>query len=272
MPTYEQAISAGESINIPGGEVFYLLTANDPVDLIFYDKTNKPMDRWEGMKAGLNGFVFRDEQDRVKPFLHVNIYSATAQTVKVAVSTARAIYQRSQGDVTVLGGGLDWIGGIDQLDYIMRDGSWFYDAQAKREFMGGGHVAAVTAQYSYVELWNPQAGLLPYCRSIKVSVCYGLTNEFMIKLAYTGTSLGSGAAGINKYLGEVVAKCQVRYENNGNVFGTPIAYYDVRISDFNWPQPFELLSSPIAVPYGLGLIVVPSCANQALSAVFEWME
>lgn len=265
MPTYEQAIGAGGNINLPGGEVFYLLTANDAVDLVFYDKSNKPMDRWEGMKAGLNAFMFRDEKGNVQPFLHVNIYSATAQTIKVAISTARAIYQRSQGDVNVVSG---IITTVQDIAKITRDDSWKYETGLARSFMGGFVTAGSVGVYGHVQLLNPAAsGKVVYLRSL---MAYASVVSAAVALYLYATPLVTNTTTLfNKTLGGAAPIAQLRAAELAALTGTKI----MELGLLPVP-PTRFLSpgdDPIIIPANTGLMVVGESAMK-VGGYFEWVE
>lgn len=265
MPTFEQAIGAGGNINLPGGEVFYLLTATDAVDLTFYDKSNKSMDKWEGMKAGLNAFMFRDEKGNVQPFLHVNVYSATAQTVKVAISTARAVYQRSQGDVNVLSG---IITTVQNIEKITRDDSWLYDTDQARACIGGAVQSNVAGQYSHVQLINPAAsGKVAY---VKRAVPF-LTNAvaYTVYLKSYDTALASAGDKSNKIVGGTAPVCDVNKATSASILGTTLTS---GVSNIYY-VPLEFIKhDPIKLTAGKGLLFVYGVADFNLGAMFEWVE
>ena len=93
MNTIEQTLSAGVPVTFPGAHQFHLLEADEPVDVTFYDNRNKPLETWAGMKGGFR-IAFE------KGFIQVRLESATGQTVKIALTSGRGEYDRSQGDVT----------------------------------------------------------------------------------------------------------------------------------------------------------------------------
>lgn len=106
MKTFEYSFTAGEKKTFPAGNFFMLLTTSSPVDVEFFKNGSPTEEKAEDVEAGfsveplielLPGFTYFDK---------VEVTSAAAQTVKVAVSRGAGKYQRTVGTVDINSGKL----------------------------------------------------------------------------------------------------------------------------------------------------------------------
>ena len=246
MSTIEQTLNAGVPVTFPGGEQFHLLEADDPVDVIFYDSRNRPMETWGGMKGGFR-IVFE------KGFIQVRLESATGQTVKLGITSGRGEYDRSQGDVNILN--------------IVKDNSWYYDSLQKKAFIGSGDASASAAEYSCVQLWNPAAsGKILMCSKL-----WAMTNAVALScLALNHHSAALLTAGIqgNKYLAEAAGAGLVKQGYPGAITGTNIENWTMQPNKFT---PLNL-DAPITIGQGLGLVAGIDDDQTKLYVCFQWTE
>ena len=80
MQTFTQVLGAGKTAYMPGGFQFLLLESTADVDIIFFGPNKERFEEAIGMDEGLS-VKFKDG------FSSVEITSATAQTVKVGISS-----------------------------------------------------------------------------------------------------------------------------------------------------------------------------------------
>ena len=208
MGTYKQNVGAGQSVDFPGGEVFYLVGADYPVTLTFYDSNRKPMDVFTEFKAGLNGLMFRDEQGKTKPFVSVNVASQAAQKVKVHVSSAVGSYQRSQGDVTVTN--------------IEKDDSWYYETKNQRAFVGTTVCNAIAGQVGLHQLLNPAASGAHLIVNRITGYC-AVAALARVNLRYYNAPIAGGTFQGNKYLGGAGSVAEMHAEPNAVLLGMNVA-------------------------------------------------
>ena len=258
MPTIEQSFSAGETVVFPGGEQFHILTANNPVDVTFYGANKKPIETWEQMKAG-----FRIRYPR--PPLAIEIYSATAQTVKIAITSGDGVYARSQGDVNVL----DIAGGtIDELSLIRKSTVDYQRTYVdKNAFIGGDKHSPSAGNYAEIVLQNPTgSGVKAVVTNIKAII----ESTSYIYLRSNTISANLTTNGLNKYIGQTGAKCIVDDRENTSIIGTQLIVLKV-----NGLALTKLLDNDaIILPEGRELIVQAGSAGSGydLFAFFEWLE
>lgn len=250
MNTFEQAIGAGESIIFPGAEQFHLLEADDPIDIAFYSSRNQPLETWEDMKGGFR-IVFKEG------FIQVKVTSATAQTIKIGLTSGRGEYDRSQGDVSITSGT------ITEVQKLTQDNSWYYDTEQKRSFIGGGSNSGGAATYAHAQLWNPAASGK---RLILQSLQLGTASTTWLWIADSTSALGADGFEGNKYLGEAAPVGQVKHTANATLQGSQrsVAFVDVQ---GNFP-----IKPNIIIPEGRGLIIAPGNLNVDLWAQFQWIE
>ncbi len=101
---YSYAFSAGATKTLPGGVYLRVLTADAAVTLTFYDESGQALGDWVGVLGGfgIDATYFSEKVGKtVARFGRVDVYSATAQTVDIAVSRVPVDYDRSAGSVSV---------------------------------------------------------------------------------------------------------------------------------------------------------------------------
>lgn len=252
MSTFKQDIGAGESIIFPGAEQFHLLEADDPIDITFYSSRSQPLETWEKMKGGFR-IAFE------KGFIQVKVESATAQTVKIALTSGQGEYDRSQGDVSVTN--------------IVKDNSWCYDSLQKKAFIGSmGMAAPGSTVYGHVQLWNPNAsGVNLIVTSIKGFIEHLAATFETLRYYATALSSSSGVASGNKWLNEASPNGQILYQVHDSRLGTII--HRVRTIDGLGTIDKQLkITGPIIIPPNMGLIYVAETVNIPMGCTFEWTE
>lgn len=102
MKTFSYTFGAGETKQFPSGRFFIAITAGDAINVDFKRSQVKLDESAQGVTSG----YFVDFED--KGFDLVEIYSATAQTVKVAISHGTGGFNITSQIVTdILGGTID---------------------------------------------------------------------------------------------------------------------------------------------------------------------
>lgn len=246
MNTIEQTLNAGVPVTFPGGEQFHLLEADEPVDVTFYDNRNRPLETWEGMKGGFR-LVFE------KQFLQVKLESATGQTVKIALTSGRGQYDRSQGDVSITN--------------IVKDNSWYYDAVNDKAFIGGGGSVAAASNYGLIQLLNPAAsGYKLLCNRIFASV--ESATPIKLQLRSHDTALSTLAAIGPKYLGAGAGAGVTYFQVHTSMLGS---YFNYGQASTYHPMEF-IKKDPVVIDEGEGLLVASTVVNIAMIAMFEWTE
>jgi len=249
MSTIEQTLNAGVPVTFPGGEQFHLLEADEPVDVTFYDNRNRPIEKWEDMKGGFRHTI----EDG---FIQVRLESATGQTVKIALTSGRGEYDRSQGDVDILN--------------IVKDNSWYYDSLQKKAFIGGGEISGTSMFYASVQLWNPAAsGKNLICE--KVHISEDIAAAQIVTIRHHNAAITTAASQGNKYLNEAAGVGLVKKHATDTLLGTEIAQLKLKPGNGLCPG---VLKSPIIIGPGLGLLLqyLTLVDGQILSVMFEWTE
>ena len=246
MSTFEQTLNAGVPVTFPGGEQFHLLEADEPVDVTFYDNRNRPIEIWESMKGGFRHTI-------EEGFIQVRLESAIGQTVKIALTSGRGQYDRSQGDVNILN--------------IAKDNSWYYDTAQKNTFIGSGNYSAGIDGIAAIQLWNPNAsGKNLLCNRIHIMT--DATALKTLKIAHYGTALGFNGIQGNKYLAEAAGVALIKKESYSVAVGTDIAEIPT--------QPNILIDIPINPPIEISqnssLLVSIEENSKKLYAAFQWTE
>ena len=103
VKTFTYAIGAGATKTLPGGRYLYLLKADAAVDVEFFDENGQPLGKAEGVLGGFElGINPKDLgfTSALVGFGKVQITSATAQTVEVAVARQKVSYNRISGTIT----------------------------------------------------------------------------------------------------------------------------------------------------------------------------
>lgn len=91
-----QTLAAGQTAMLPGGRSFYLITAPDPVTLVFHGYYKKTIETVPDIEAGIK--ITPKEE-----FANVSVYSATAQTIECYLTDGDIEYDRLIGSVSLLG-------------------------------------------------------------------------------------------------------------------------------------------------------------------------
>ena len=103
LKTYSYAFTAAQKKTYGGGRYLYLLQADAAVDVEFFDANGSSLGRAEGVLGGFELAIVSEEIGKISPlvgFGKVEITSATAQTVVVAIARQKVSYNRISGTVT----------------------------------------------------------------------------------------------------------------------------------------------------------------------------
>jgi len=247
MKTFEYLFSAGETKTFPGGTFFVLVTATSGVD-VQYLKNNTSLN--EDASGVTSGYEFEYEEG----FNFVKVTSATAQTVKVAVSRGNGTFNVSSSILT--GGLLDEIGNHAAAD-------------ADRCMLAGENIVAVAASYSGVQFAN--TSLLDVAIS-SLRVNAGAADRFFVSrvgvstsiyttsLNFLGGKLSYGAIGINMTRG-------------ANVSTTPSSASPILDIKAEANKYIELIKShPVILQPGKSILLTCQTLNTAFDFTAEWEE
>lgn len=98
MKTYSHTFTAGETITLPGGVHFEILSGTDSLDVTYFARDGQPLDEVaEGVPAGYYYTAPREQElvlrggrqfivERANGFATAQVYSATAQTVLIGIT------------------------------------------------------------------------------------------------------------------------------------------------------------------------------------------
>ncbi len=176
----------------------------------------------------------------------LRVTSAVTQGLKLQVARGEVGSDRITGEVSVINGALS-------------------RARAGVSFFYGVSVAAVAAQYSHLQLWNPTVDRLAVVTG--ATFYSGVASGVRLsRHAVALTTLVS--AGESKYIGGPVSAMQIRSQANAAIFGTLI-FQVVSDGAQTLPLPFR---EPIVVPPGGGILIVPSVVNAPVNGGFEYFE
>lgn len=247
----DYAIGAGETLrlNVPG-TFFQLMEATAAVSVsiqrahsIFGDAENVPL-----------GFSVGPLNDS-EAFDGVEIYSDTAQTVKVCIARG-AVDLRSITQVT---GTVSVING--ELERVLSGAA----------FSGVADIAAAAGVYSHVQLWNPAASAknlivtrLTFGAGSSVGVAFGGTSAALTTLV--------AAASQNKKIGGAAGVAELRAQNDAALLVSGagrMQYLGTPASNTLIDVPF---SEQIVVPPGYGLTMCATSVNIGLYSGFQWIE
>jgi len=245
MSTIEQTLNAGIPVTFPGGEQFHLLEADEPVTVTFYDNRNRPIEKWEAMKGGFRHTI-------EKGFIQVRLESATGQTVKIALTSGRGEYDRSQGDVSITN--------------IVKDNSWYYDSLQKKAFIGSDTSTSDMGDSATIQLWNPNgSGKNLLCNRIHFMT--NATAFIPLRIGYHNAALANGGIRGNKYLAESLgvgivkhAACAAPGTAIANIPTQPNIYISI---------PFD---PPILIGPNLALVLSITEDYKKIYGSFQWTE
>lgn len=227
------------------GEYFELRNAVYPITLI------ELLDRSGGVVSRMDN---PEQSDFVRPGRYETVRitnGPNAQTVKHFYGSGDAGSRRTSGIVEVVDGAKS-------------------RTLAGLVFLGYGYCPAVSAKFSYVQLWNPAASGR---RLVLGQVTYA-ANQAASAIAHMGymtvalASLSGNPK--NKLLGGAVSAAEIRTENFTSAPGS------VSMSDLYMPGAVNQtlkINEPIIINPGIGLIVeLNALPNVGLSTNFEFYE
>lgn len=245
MRTYTYALAAAVPMILPfQGKQFYLVNANYPVDVEFFDANNQNAgEKLEAIEAG-------SWAEPENGFSSIRLASATAQTIKFIISTGRAGVFRVSGNVAVVDG------------RVAR-------TLAGAAFMGQVATNAVAAQYGHVQLFNPAgSGKRAVVEQIVMSA--SLADVPQIFRYDTPLTRLFGYAP-SKNVGGTVSTMELRAQENATQLATAPIFLLERVAA-NTTAPPLVLASPIVVRPGYGLECISGIVNSRIDVCFEFYE
>lgn len=250
MSTIEQTLNAGVPVTFPGGEQFHLLEADEPVDVTFFDNRNRLIEKWDGMKGGFRHTI-------EEGFIQVRVESATGQTVKIALTSGRGQYDRSQGDVTVLN--------------MVKDNSWYYDSNQEKCFMGGVTKSSLANNYSIIQILNPaSSGKIVLINRIQGIIGASATVQVWLKAHHTALTSNSGFIR-NKLIDGAAQVATQHHQHSTSALGTSPVVYLAHLDTNN--KVFDCkFKDPIVLNQGKGIVLSPSSKGIELNVTFFWTE
>lgn len=141
----------------------------------------------------------------------------------------------------------------------------------KTAFLGSTNQAAVSADFSCTELWNPAASgkiLLVWSVNISQGVA-GITN---MGTTTTELSTTGGNAPANKYGGAAAGVALLRIQAETSTFSYPggtVLFAQQNPANTPFYVPF---TGPVVVPAGMGIATCNATANDQNLTVYEWDE
>jgi hypothetical protein len=236
----DYAIAAGATLRlgIPSS-FFQVMHATDDLDIDFLQSGSR-IGRAEGVGQGF----------RLGPlgsgFHQVDLYSATAQTVKLCFSSGSAPVDLSQ--VVEVSGTVSTVNG--EMARVL-DG---------RAFSSYAYQAGIAGEFSAVQLWNP-AG------SGKNLIVTGIFADSTGRLGAKFDSAQKGyfaLAGLSKLSGAANSDIGTRpYSQAASLMGDVLTFPDLGNSDF---------LEPLIVTPGYGLSLFRNVVNTAIECSFRWFE
>ncbi|HDR8925162.1 TPA: hypothetical protein QDB26_004169 [Burkholderia vietnamiensis] len=242
IQSYDIQIPAGGAQTLEaGGQIFDFLSSGSAFDQIQvlpeFQQGNVTLKLGQGFDAG-----------KVVNRWFVKNPGTTAINGTVVLSTAGFRNFRITGDVNVLDGGKS-------------------RTLAQAAFCGNGVQAAVAAQFSRVQLWNPAgSGVRAVVESLSIHVPAGLTAAAYFATAQLATL---EEAGQSKLANGAAAKCSIYMDTTAVAPTFPLLTQVAAQANSTTPfQPKE----PFIVPPGYGLELWSSTLNAMLGVNFEWYE
>lgn len=244
MRTFSETFDAGETIrlSVSGSRYFRLLTTSYPVSIDFRRDNRALGQQSTDVESGYYAIPGGG-------FDEISITSATAQTVKFAIATGEGGYDRISGEVSVISGEVS-------------------RSEAGLAFMGGAAQAAVAAQYSHVQIWNPAANTK---NLIVNEVLVAADSPGVIALrgsAVALTTLDGNPS--SKKIGAAASTSEIRRQTNAAILGTGQGFSQTPVlvnTAFRIP-----LVEPFIVAPGFGLLAYHETVNSTLRASFQFYE
>lgn len=256
MRVLNHTITAAAPIVRGRGTYLRILDAVDPLALEFV-RDGQTIAYAVDVRAGF-AHESRDENGALLAFDAVKITSATTQAIKVGVGFGAVQYDRSQGDVTVVGAVT-----VDGAPSAVR-------ALAGTAYIGAHNLTAAAGNFARIQLWNPAAsGVNAYVT--KITHKPGATSDIVF-LAKNQTQLAGGAAPWigSKNLAAAAPACSVRYDGTGSTAGGFAVISATQEISFDGGE--RSLSDPIVVPPGWGLVTYPQTLAAQNVTSFQWHE
>ena len=138
--------------------------------------------------------------------------------------------------------------------------------KAGMSFLSGyAYTAALAANYSYLQLWNPVgSGRNAFTKKLS---CMSTTGGFYARFYNTAMATLIGNA-VNKKNGGAVSSCEIRGTQNAAALGTTIDYF----TDAPNKNVYQAFDQPIELTPGTGLILSPAAPNFDLTSFFDFYE
>jgi hypothetical protein len=244
----DYAIGAGETlrIHVPG-TFFQLMEASAAVDVSIM-RAHSIFGDAEAVPLGFSVGPLNDAE----AFDGVEIYSATAQTVKVCIARG-AVDLRSITQVT---GTVQVVNG--ELSRVM----------ANEAFGASVGIGAVAGQYSVAQLYNPaDSGVNVVLSKLSAAVSATALLSVVGSSAAIGTSNGTG---VSKKIGGAGTVVEGRKLNTASALLLPSLLID-KISVVNHSKEIGFLE-PIVIPPGNAVEMWLDTVNVSLIAAFQWYE
>jgi hypothetical protein len=177
------------------------------------------------------------------------VSSPVAQTVKIAVASGQGGSRRIAGEVSVIDGSIA-------------------SAVAGQCFLGHVWVAALAANFSHVQIFNPVANTQSIIVwSLEVFSLVGGYASLRRHNAALSTAY-SPANPQNKRLAGAASASQLFTQQNGSLIGTFISWIPVAAAAIS-PR---LLKEPIVIPPGQGLVIAHNTVNSDLNLLADIRE
>lgn len=243
----DYAISAGQTLRIQiPGTFFQLMEASAEVDVLIM-RAHSIFGDAEAVPLGFSVGPLNDAD----AFDGVEIYSATAQTVKVCIARGavdlRSITQVT-GTVSVVNGELQ-------------------DVLSGMAFVGACGNAAVAGQYSHSELFNPAGSGVNVVVS-KVIPFVAAASPVQLRTHNAALTTLTGY-GVNKLVGGAASVAQLRDATSAALIGAYAANAGIPTASDSKEIP---LPEPFVLPPGFGLMAVSNLVNISLYPTFHWKE
>jgi hypothetical protein len=245
----DYAIASGQRLRIMlPGSFFQLMEATGTVDVDFL-RAESAFGRAVDVPLGFSVGPLKDAT-----FDGLEIYSATAQTLKVCVARGavdlRALTQVT-GTVQVINGELSRVANNEA-------------------FSGPAAVTASAGQYADSQLWNPPASGKNLVVT-RMSV-FSVTAAGVVHISSNAAALTTlNQYGKSKKIGGAAGVGQLRYASSVAAIAV-----NPRLQSVALDAAFKILdlplSEPLLVPPGSGIVVEHSAVANHLNATYQWYE